>query len=260
MKKITSIGLITFMLAGVAQAALFEGTGLWSDTARWDTGVVPGSSTDVNIAGAFANTTSHATIADGYTADVAAVSLDKGVNSPDNSGGNLTINDGGTLSATSIFGGKSSRLYNSGTITLTGSLTFAGNKEEAYNYATGTINAGGNLEVDLHFENAGTFTGSSLVGDGTLNLTGGTMTFASQTFFGSLGTLNVSNDGQLIFTNQNIVSDLQALVGTQITGITAGQIQMVGLDTVVNVPEPGAYALLAGCLALTSVMLRRRRS
>jgi len=79
-----------------------------------------------------------------------------------------------------------------------------------------------------------------LEGDGILNLTGGTMTFGGQTFFTSDGgVVNVSNDGQLIFTDQDIVSTLQGYVDTKITGITTDLIVYVGEDTIVNYHRKG---------------------
>ena len=65
--------------------------------------------------------------------------------------------------------------------------------------------------------------------------------------------------GKLIVKNKNMVEYFKdAISSGQLTGVAKEQIQMVDLDTVI-VPEPGTYALLAGCFGLTWVMLRRRR-
>ena len=176
------------------------------------------------------------TITDNATLNASAVTLQQGSNTGE-SGGNLTVAATGILNATTINGlGKQSRLWNYGVINLTGNLDWDGRYAKGYNY--GTINADGNLIVDSNltnpFENSGIFNGNALVGDGTISLTGGTMTFGSQTFFTTAGgVVNLSNDGTLIFEGQNYVTLLQGLIGTKLNGVTADLVVYVGGDTVV---------------------------
>lgn len=270
-KKKTIIGLLALSTAGVAQAAIFteDANDLWSTAGNWSTGVVPsgitGEANDANITKG-----DDAVIDASYTelapAQARNIRLLNGSNAGA-SGGRLTVSANAFLDANDLWGnGKQSRLYNYGTIDLTGNLDWDGRNAHGYNYASGTINTTGNLIVDANlansFNNAGTLTGASLVGSGTINLTGGTMAFNSQTFFTTTGgTLIVSNDGRLTIVG-DLASTLQTYVGTKIIGVTTDKIVYDSFNnlTIVNVPEPGTYALLAGCFALTSVMLRRRRS
>ena len=255
-------------IAGVAQAqSVFTETtdDLWSTAGNWSAGV-PDDTTDADITAGGDAVIDATTYTELAPAEAKIIKLLAGSNTSA-SGGRLTVAEDAFLDATRIWSnGKQSRLYNYGTIDLTGNLDWDGNKAEAYNYATGTINATGNLIVDVNgansFNNAGAFTGASLVGDGTLNLTGGDMAFASETFLTTDGgTLNVTNDGQLTIAGDYAAS-YKLLVGTQITGITADKIVYDSVNnlTIVNVPEPATYAFFAGCLGLAWVMLRRGRS
>ena len=74
--------------------------------------------------------------------------------------------------------------------------------------------------------------------EGTLNL----VTFSYTTVAGDIG------------------NDLGFRIRIQDAGAVDDSIQVVADNwQVTSVPEPSAYALIGGCLALTSVMLRRRR-
>lgn len=243
------IGLIMLGLAGVAQAALYTNTvagSLWETATNWDTGVVPDSNTAVEIAGLNADGfRGRATVASNYTAYATTITLNRGSNG-EATGGNLTIAGTGTLNATSLLGAKNSRLTVDlgGVLNLAGNISWNANKAVANNNGTINLTAGGDLDVGQNagnsFNNSGIFSGDVLEGDGILNLTGGTMTFGGQTFFTSDGgVVNVSNDGQLIFTDQDIVSTLQGYVDTKITGITTDLIVYVGEDTIVNYHRKG---------------------
>jgi hypothetical protein len=96
--------------------------------------------------------------------------------------------------------------------------------------------------------------------------------------------ITVSQDGDSVASITNgsgnsnaIVNDYDVVYSTHYTitgsatdtdvefafaGISAGNFNQYGLSGVVisAIPEPGSYALLAGCIGLTWVMLRRRRS
>jgi len=181
------------------------------------------------------------TITDNATLNASAVSLESGGNTL-GSGGELAVAATGILNATSINDGKSARLRNSGVITLTQDLDWITNKGVAYNYANGTINArnlniGGGSNKKTTFENSGAFNGATLEstkGNGTVNLTGGTMTFGYQTFFTDGGTMNLSNDGTLIIEGRDMVRELQTAIGAGgLNGVTADLVAYVGGDTIV---------------------------
>ena len=137
MKKLI-VGLILLGLASVANAAVYTGTGDWTNTANWNPAAVPTNTTPVTISGSTGLGSSHATIAADYTAYAAAITLEAGENTT--LGGSLTVAADGILNATSIIDGKNSRLYNYGEINLTGVLDWNASKSVIYNY--GTINAG----------------------------------------------------------------------------------------------------------------------
>ena len=71
-----------------------------------------------------------------------------------------------------------------------------------------------------------------------------------------IGAVHLPNDG---ITSPVDVTQALA-IGARNEGLvgTATTFSLEGI-TVTSIPEPGTFALLAGCLALTSVMVRRRR-
>ena len=74
------------------------------------------------------------------------------------------------------------------------------------------------------------------------------------TFDGS--TLGTSIKGDNYYT----IAGFTGATSVQIVITDAVRNSTISALTITAIPEPGTYALLAGCLALTSVMIRRRRS
>ena len=175
--------------------------------------------------------------------------------------GNLSVVNSGTIDSEgdiSIGRRDTSTFSNTGDITLKRLLL--GNQTSV----TFGMDDGGTVEGTL----LGAWQASNVDSGAQINLHGGTMTFDDVNIFdtgnASSGNylMDVLGDGELIVEGQNMVTYFQdAIDEGWITGATGVQVTYDDINdlTIVAVPEPGTYALLAGCLALTSVMLRRRR-
>jgi hypothetical protein len=118
---------------------------------------------------------------------------------------------------------------------------------------------------------------SQAASGGVAALLSGVPTSITYTLDGTLATIDITgatfttqgNAGTIIDTNTVTValSDLSANISGYNLAFGAYNRGTVTEKTVVTlnsfdvsvIPEPGTYALLAGCLALTSVMVRRRR-
>jgi len=231
MKRVI-IGLIMVGMAGVAHAAVFtnvtadtNGDYLWSNTDNWDPEAVPTNTTAVNIwsdSGSAAH--AHAVIDTNYTAYAAAIKLEAG-GSGAKTGGRLTIDAGGILNATSLTAAKNTDFWNYGVINLAGKLSWGSTAAAGFNYGTINLTNGGDLSLSKgSFNNSGDFTGDDLMGPGgggTLNLTGGTMTFNDVSYFDVANTMNVQFPGMLVVEGQDMTNDLQ-------TAIDLGRIESGG--------------------------------
>jgi hypothetical protein len=129
-------------------------------------------------------------------------------------------------------------------LTLLGSLDILnGSSVEATWFANGDISdIGGASTLTIREDGAGSFNGT------TLNF----LDFESTIVYSAVGRTiaDVTSEHLSSFT----VNGDAAVLGTNINIFTNGD----GFTTVQAVPEPQAFALLGGLLALTSVMLRRR--
>lgn len=198
------------------------------------------------------------TLNDG-NADLTDNNRDTQINGDNGSGtaSNLSIN-GGIMTV-----GRDLIIRNGATFTITGgSLTISDQIfTQAFATAAGAINFNGGTTVadNFEFDTAGTVTfgGSSAgslslltgLGNGsTLNwLTGSQMSLtivgADLTFYENLYT-----GGDLLFESSNAPS---FATNFQVSGETL---------SLVAIPEPSTYAMLASAIVLCGVMLRRRRS
>ncbi|MGB0414721.1 MAG: hypothetical protein ACPGJU_09780 [Coraliomargarita sp.] len=283
MKKTVTIGLITLGLGGAAHAADQDFTGDYNN--NWVDTSADGSTGD-------SNWHLNKTTTDSYVLPTAndKVRILSGVSAVINSGdaatsaaltiqSNSSLTVDGTLDAKNILMGNSATLTNSGTLDIRDlSMNSAG--AVVHNSGSITGSDGGASTGGLFirnngvFNNTGTYTapgalavsGGTAEYGGTLNLSGGTMTFTGIDWFDTgtdqygKYTIAMSGTSQLVIEGQNLVSYFQqAITDGHLTGVTADQVTFDGLDTFVAIPEPGSYALLAGCFGLTWVMLRRRR-
>ncbi len=107
---------------------------------------------------------------------------------------------------------------------------------------------------------SGDLGGSAAVADGynvTMNLT-----TTGWTLIGTGFSNNISTSGSWSvagFDFNDMQTSLYAAAMIQNDGNSSTPAMNVNSITVSTIPEPGTFALLAACLALTSVMLRRRR-
>ena len=145
--------------------------------------------------------------------------------------------------------------------------TFAGIQTSTTGFINGSLTGSGTIDVTgngiVQFASTITTTGFS----GSFNVTGSTFDVDATDTNGSFG-LSLSDSG-VFDMDTNIVLSSLTIGGTNFdvgtysyNDFSAAQ-QAFLVDnggTIEVIPEPGTYALLAGCLALTSVMLRRRRS
>ncbi len=107
--------------------------------------------------------------------------------------------------------------------------------------------------VDLYSNNFDTLNTMTIVGDATFGTVGAVSWRngnASSTTYSSLST-NVISTGSFV---AGAASETFTITGS--AGAPRGTIQAL---TISVVPEPGTYALLAGLLGLSHVMVRRRR-
>ena len=86
----------------------------------------------------------------------------------------------------------------------------------------------------------------------TDSFTAGALTDPSRLIVGNFS----ENDSQLGTQFDGHIYDSQIYDGV----LTNGEISTLAGNAGTAIPEPGTYALIGGCLALGSVMLRRRRS
>jgi len=153
--------------------------------------------------------------------------------------------DNASLSAASLWTGNFAGGIQSTTNTLQNGATLTVAQLRAVDTSGTTINIGAGVN---------TLTANSLFGSfGTnvFDITGGAAAAGSSiTLSGVANTFwtDAYTSGSLLFEGDN-------------TNPFANFFQLSGTDneTLTVVPEPGTYALLVGCLALTGVMLRRRR-
>ena len=151
------------------------------------------------------------------------------------SGGRFNMGNGGTSvfnlsNSTATFNAYGFQTAGSGTQTF--NLTTDANGITQMNTTAFTLGGTNDtLNIDLSDYNISNGTSLTIV-DAEFSNTGTMGTFDNVNITGGTGTLNYTNDG----------------FGAIIT-----------LDDITVVPEPSSYALISGCLALSSLMLRRRR-
>ena len=252
----------------------------WQTAAAAPHYTVPGTGDDVDIL-SDAGSYEHALITN-YSAFARNVTLTAGTNNTA-LGGNLTVAADGVLTARAIVLKNYSRLFNFGDIDLSNSFLFT-SIARVENY--GTIDTALDLSINKSatFDMlGGAFTAvgnllSGSTGGQKLNVHGGIMNFTDTNAFdvGTAGNLIVDFDGvgELVFDLETDSARYTALSGLITDAIAASYITYQGgaydianmtLDgtnniiTLSAIPEPGTYALLAGCFGLTWVMLRRRR-
>jgi len=296
MKKVKKLIMATIVLGAAnvtSYGAVFNsnmngGSSVWNDTANWEGGSLPSISGVITakiISGKAAN---GVVVFDG-TAAQSSGQLEVGTNASltINSGGSFTagngmrmeagsvvINDGTYTAALSgrvayINGGTWTNrgLWDGGGFNVAGTATFIN---------TGTLNANagflylatntGNAAWDM---SAGEINAINITvqasGASTFSFSGGTITAVTMEsgLTSSHLTMTMSGLASLVLSGNK---------ETQFTSmIAAGVFVTTGSDTFVNsydsgddvttlsvIPEPGGFSLVAACLALTSVMVRRR--
>jgi len=137
-----------------------------------------------------------------------------------------------------------------GSFTIDGELAF-GNFAASGRWAEVTMDGSGGLTV-----NSVVFSDSA---NNFLNFTSNSVNGAGFTIVGAAETLfeGLWDDGTLQYNGQTS-SDLSLTWTEAKTDLGDGNSFDFDTGNLVLIPEPGTFALLAGCLALTGVMLRRR--
>lgn len=162
-----------------------------------------------------------------------------------------------------------------GTFTLTGASTYTGTTTiKGGTLALGVNNAlfsssslamsGGTLALGGHMQTLGllTITANSVFNFGG---SGGTLTFANSSAQTWSGTLTITNYNTAL-NSLSFGNSGAGLTSTQLSqirfadyGNAAGQINALGLVTPSAIPEPAAWAGIAGAVALGAAVVRRRR-
>jgi hypothetical protein len=174
-------------------------------------------------------------------------------------GSGLFIKNGGTLN---ISGGThtiNQRTVNNGTFQVEGSGSIIGLNQM-------TIHGGGEGVYDFIFDSGGIKTIKGVSGFAWFSIASATVSVDASAVAGIVGsyTLFDSHAAGSMFTSDKVTVDPSLGVeGVDWNLVITENVNGSGLrDTVVLnvVPEPSSYALLGGLLALSHVMLRRRRA
>jgi hypothetical protein len=226
----------------------------WATAANWTTDTVPGADDNVrfNFGGATGTLDS----------DVGTInSLQIGVNE----GGGLTVNtgaslvsDGGTFSSLGLGVSNTSFLtMNGGSL---GFYNFFSVGVDAFNSQTATLTVNdGTFRVhnvffhDVNSNNAGS-TLSTFLNGGLMDVDAFTL---------NSGVYTMVAGAELVIRSGDVTDTIATYVENGRMVASGGTINAVvgegGFTYVTVVPEPSTYALLSGLLAMTFVMVRRRK-
>jgi len=147
-----------------------------------------------------------------------------------------------------------------------GILAGTGAADQTVNILNGRLDAGSfsnaNVTVNMLAGGTGEFNLADMSGTAEAKSQLGNMVLNFDT--GSLASFTIVSDGGAdagdYWANNFTVGDVQ-IDGANVTDLSGFTITDFGDfgTTISLIPEPGTYALLAGCFALASVMIRRRR-
>jgi hypothetical protein len=289
--QLISIALLTTLSCSVASAATtFDGSGGMDSAANWDNGL-PTNANPGLVSGTTAGSWSGAVWTDFavlQTGGELFAAGDGGLNMRGGAefSGNTTIFEINDASNTSF---ATTNLAISGTLIMWGQFAGGGGHELSLlnGYADiGSLSAISNTSLSaINIGNGkldiGSFTQVKVTfnmlagGTGQFNLAEADLTDTGNADLGN-AVLNFVTGSEVTFT---IVSGLAGADASDYwsTNFSVGDVQIDGVNvadlsgftivdsgptgtTISLIPEPGSYALLAGCFALASVMIRRRRS
>ena len=270
MKNIAIIGLLGLFTAATssfAQTIWIDGTGsqMWSDTTNWNTGVVPISTTNVQIGtqptgDQIGLDTGGAVIVASFTfnntltniVDIAPLgpeTLQVNGAITNNSGFTDSFSVGVIAGASATWSGPlnftSAPSLGTNTITLSNAITLAGLTLDVNASTYGKFAGAGSLQLD----NSLGFNFTAATGAGNWDI-------ASMTPTGTLTGVSIAGSYSAAFT-ETIPGSWDATTGAGPTQLDWNYKASTGVLSAVAVPEPTTWALLAG--SLTTVMVFRRR-
>lgn len=286
--QLTSIALLTALSCSVASGALtttttFDGAGAVGDAANWDDGIAdngddyptnakPGLIDSVTGAtwmgptftdfavrqttGYIHRDTGNVDFRGGASAGIDTIWEIADLANADGSSTNFNV--GGIFTMWSQNGGGHQLTIESGKAVVGSLNTATTAAKSSISVGNGLFSAGSldqNLKVTFNLLQGN---GEIFIGDTLgVNMAGMLLDFetGSNGSF-TIGAVNGASSLSLInwlATNDRVLIDgvAQSSFGWDIT--------QDGIATTIAIPEPGTYALLAGCFALASVMIRRRR-
>jgi hypothetical protein len=270
----TSLALLSMLSCSVASAAAvtFDGNGSnaiqdYELAANWDPEAVAGSGDDVTVTGRFrlldpaADYTINSLTVNGGGSVVAGgkltVTSDVVINTDmtvknngsvftwgtGTGGGLMTLGDGatGTDTLELVYGTHDTKAVGD-------DLTVAANGRILFNWFNAQTES--STIADIGLSGDLTFTSGSSV---KVDLNGGAVGALTEGSYFLVSSDNISGDLPTLLTNANwdATQAANSFLSFE-NGINEGLYLNV-------IPEPGTYALLAGCFALASVMIRRRR-
>ena len=270
--QLTSIALLTALSCSVASAALvtFDGNGLsgiqdYTVATNWDIEGVPTIADDATVTGRFQ-------LGDGTDRSLNSLTVNGGGSFMGSAGTKLNIATDFTLNsnlainnATGIeWGGQATIGDGIGNDTL--SLIYGTHRDPSVVIGK-DLGVAANGKILLRWFTAGDedstvpeidLSGALDFAAGSIfevNLEGGSAgnALTEGTYF-LIGSTNITGSATLSLIDFEANQAASSFLSIVDTGDTATQ----GLYLTV-IPEPGTYALLAGCFALASVMIRRRR-